>query len=61
MALGSVVALLMTPQSGPELRHKIKDFVDDEMEKIKQKAEEAQQKLKAEIEAARCKCEEHKE
>ncbi|MBO5187718.1 MAG: YtxH domain-containing protein [Alistipes sp.] len=59
MIIGSALAMLLTPQSGPELRHRIKDFVDDEVEKMKSKAEAMHDKLKAEIEEARCKCEEH--
>ena len=29
--IGSALAMLFTPQSGPELRHKIKDLIDDEV------------------------------
>lgn len=56
MILGSALAMLFTPQSGPELRHQIKGFIDEEMGELKNKAEAVHDKLKAEIEAARCKC-----
>ncbi len=56
VAVGSLLAMLFTPQSGPDLRHKIQDFVGDEVEKLKQKADEMQAKLRAEIEEARCRC-----
>lgn len=35
MLVGSVVTMLVTPQSGPELRTKIRDYVDHEAEKIR--------------------------
>ncbi|MBQ3582240.1 MAG: YtxH domain-containing protein [Alistipes sp.] len=35
MLVGSVVTMLVTPQSGPELRTKIRDYVDQETEKIR--------------------------
>ena len=35
MLVGSVVTMLVTPQSGPELRNKIRDYVDQEAEKIR--------------------------
>jgi len=56
--IGSALAMLFTPQSGPELRHKIKDLIDDEVEKFKSKSTQAHDQLKAEIEQARCKCNE---
>lgn len=59
MIIGSALAMLLTPQSGPALRHKIKDFVDEEVDKMKMKADEIHDRLKAGIEEARCKCEEH--
>ena len=43
-----------TPQSGPELRQKIKDSIDDEIDKVKDKLG----KVEREIEEARCKCDE---
>lgn len=45
--VGSAVAMLLTPHSGPEMRRRIKSFVDDEMEKVKD-----------EFERLRCKCDE---
>ena len=35
MLIGSVVTMLVTPQSGAELRHKIRDYVDQEAERIR--------------------------
>ena len=35
MLVGSVVTMLVTPQSGPELRNMIRDYVDHEAEKIR--------------------------
>ena len=37
MIVGSALTMLFTPQSGPELRGKIKDFVDDEVKKARAK------------------------
>ena len=51
MIIGSALTMLFTPQSGPELRQKIKDSIDDEIDKVKDK-------LEREIEEARCKCDE---
>ena len=51
MIIGSALTMLFTPQSGPELRQKIKDSIDDEIDKVKDKVER-------EIEEARCKCDE---
>lgn len=56
MIIGSALAMLLTPQSGPELRRKIKDKVEDEVDQLKTKAEQLQAKLKAEIDDARCHC-----
>ncbi len=33
--VGSVAAMLTTPQSGAELRNKIRDYVDQEAEKMR--------------------------
>ena len=33
--VGSVAAMLTTPQSGAELRNKIRDYVDQETEKMR--------------------------
>ena len=46
--------MLFTPQSGPELRRKIKDSIDDEIERVKNKLNEVEEQ----IEEARCRCEE---
>ena len=54
MIIGSALTMLFTPQSGPELRQKIKDSIDDEIDKVKDKLG----KVEREIEAARCKCDE---
>lgn len=59
MVVGSALAMLLTPQSGPELRGKIKDWVEEEVEKAKTKAEKVQQKLKQQLDEARCNCETH--
>lgn len=40
MIVGSALTMLFTPQSGPELRDKIKDFIDEEMEKVRCKCDE---------------------
>lgn len=37
MIVGSALTMLFTPQSGPELRGKIKDFVDEEVKKARAK------------------------
>lgn len=33
--VGSVTAMLLTPQSGPELRGKIRDYLEEESEKMR--------------------------
>ena len=55
MIIGSALTMLFTPQSGPELRQKIKDSIDDEIDKVKDKLG----KVEREIEEARCKCDEN--
>ncbi len=52
MIIGSALAMLLTPKSGPEMRQNIKDLIDDEVDKLKSKAG----RLRDEIEDARCKC-----
>lgn len=47
MIVGAALAMLFTPQSGPETRKQIKDFIDDEVDKVKR-----------EMEKMRCKCDE---
>ena len=54
MIIGSALTMLFTPQSGPELRQKIKASIDDEIDKVKDKLG----KVEKEIEEARCKCDE---
>ena len=54
MIIGSARRRLFTPQSGPELRQKIKDSIDDEIDKVKDKLG----KVEREIEESRCKCDE---
>ena len=54
MIIGSALTVLFTPQSGPEPRQKIKDSIDDEIDKVKDKLG----KVEREIEEARCKCDE---
>ena len=51
MIIGSALTMLFTPQSGPELRQKIKDSIDDEIDRVKEKLGKVEQ----EIEEARCK------
>lgn len=46
MIIGSALAMLLTPQSGPELRNNIRELFDREMERVRQ-----------EIDKVRCKCE----
>ncbi len=45
MILGSALAMLLTPQSGPELRHSLRETFDREVSKLKE-----------EIDKARCHC-----
>ena len=40
LIVGSALTMLLTPQSGPELRGKIKDFIDEEVEKVRCKCDE---------------------
>lgn len=54
LIIGSALTLLFTPQSGPELRRKIKESIDDEIERVKNKLNEVEEQ----IEEARCRCEE---
>lgn len=52
MIVGSIVTMLFTPHSGPEMRRHIKDFVDNESDKVHDKLEKLQDKF----EKAACKC-----
>lgn len=54
MLLGSAITMLLTPQSGPELRRKIKDLVNDELDKVQDKIGEVEER----IDEIRCQCEE---
>lgn len=47
LIVGSALTMLFTPHSGPEMRRHIKNFLDDEMDKMKD-----------ELEKLRCKCDE---
>ena len=53
LIVGSALTMLFTPQSGLETRKQIKDFLNDEIDKMKDKVE----KVHEQIEEARCKCE----
>ncbi len=55
LIIGSALTMLFTPQSGPELRRKIKDSIDDEIDRVKSKLNEVEEQ----IEEARCRCEEN--
>ena len=52
LIVGSALTMLFTPQSGLETRKQIKDFLNDEIDKMKQKVD----KVHEQIEVARCKC-----
>lgn len=52
MIIGSALTMLFTPQSGPELRRKIKDSIDDEVDMIKDKLGKVEEKIKE----TACKC-----
>ena len=53
LIVGSALTMLIKPQSGLETRKQIKDFLNDEIDKMKDKVE----KVHEQIEEARCKCE----
>ncbi len=38
--IGSVLTMFLTPQSGPELRGSLRDFVEKEVDKIRCRCEE---------------------
>lgn len=38
--IGSVLTMFLTPQSGPELRGSLRDFVEKEVDKIRSRCEE---------------------
>ena len=52
LIIGSALMMLFTPQSGPELRRKIKESLGDEIDRMKEKLNEVEEQ----IEQARCKC-----
>ncbi len=52
LIVGSALTMLFTPQSGPETRKQIKDFINDEIDKMKNQVD----KVHEQIEEARCKC-----
>ena len=58
MIIGSALTMLFTPQSGPELRQKIKDSIDDEIAQILLFILRSPYIRLREIEEARCKCDE---
>lgn len=45
MLIGSVVTMLFTPKSGPEMRKQIKDLIDEEVDKMKEKAGKVRDEL----------------
>ncbi|HBX90073.1 YtxH domain-containing protein [Alistipes sp.] len=49
MVVGSALAMLLTPQSGPELRKQIKDFIDKQSEKVHEKLDKVHEKVQSEI------------
>lgn len=52
LIIGSALTMLFTPQSGPELRRKIKDSLDDRIERMKAQLDEVEEQL----EEARNRC-----
>lgn len=54
MVVGSALAMLLTPQSGPELRHQIKHFMEEEMAKAKERAEQIKGHLREEMATPCC-------
>ncbi len=52
LIIGSALTMLFTPQSGHELRRKIKESLGDEIDRMKEKLNEVEEQ----IEQARCKC-----
>ncbi len=53
LIVGSALTMLFTPQSGSETRKQIKDFINDELDKMKNQVD----KVHEQLEEARCKCE----
>ena len=54
MLIRSAVTMLFPPQSGPELRKKITDLVNDELDRVQEKIGEVEER----IDEIRCQCEE---
>lgn len=54
MIVGSALAMLLTPQSGPELRHHLHGVMEEELAKAKAKASAMGQKIHDELETACC-------
>ncbi|MEG0807116.1 MAG: YtxH domain-containing protein [Alistipes sp.] len=40
LIVGSALTMLFTPHSGPEMRRHIKNFIDEEIEKVRCKCED---------------------
>ena len=53
LIVGSALTMLFTPQSGTETRKQIKDFINDELDKMKNQVD----KVHEQLEETRCKCE----
>lgn len=49
MLLGSVVAMLVTPKSGAEMRGQLKDFVDRGTDKVRNKYHEVENKVEGKV------------
>ena len=45
MVIGSALAMLLTPKSGPEMRDAIKGLVEKEIDKVRCKCEELKDEL----------------
>ena len=46
MVIGSALAMLMTPKTGPEMRAAVKDLVCKEIDKVRTKCNELNDELK---------------
>ena len=46
MVIGSALAMLLTPKSGPEMREALKNLVDKEADKVRSKYDEFKHELK---------------
>lgn len=45
MLVGSILTMLFTPYSGPELRKQIKDYIDGEKEKAEKKLADLEERI----------------